>query len=98
MEVIMRSTTGMVLIVLSLGITEGSRLEGRGESDPTIPVPAVTTDDGIPARSRKTGPDRRLPAGALQARWLGQDRQDRTGPGPAVGPDGLQDARIRLSK
>ena len=28
---------------------------------------------------------------------MGQDRQDRVGAGPSVGPDGVQDARIRLS-
>jgi len=35
--------------------------------------------------------------GRLAARWIGQDRQDWTGPGPCVGPDGLQDARIHFS-
>src|SRR5690242_5928142 len=96
MEVIMRPTTGVVLIVLSLGIAESSRREGRGEPDPRIPVPATAADERSPARSRQTDPDRRMPAGALQARWLGQAGQDRTGPGPSVGPDGLQDARIHL--
>ena len=38
----------------------------------------------------------RVAAVALKARWAGQDRQDRTGAGPSVGPDGFQDARIQV--
>ena len=59
-------------------------------------------DDGstveAEVRSRKTDPYLRMPAAALQAHWVGQDKHDLTGPGPSVGPDGIQDARIRLSK
>ena len=40
----------------------------------------------------------RVTAVALAARWIGQDRQDRTGTGPSVGPDGFQDVRIHLSR
>jgi hypothetical protein len=32
----------------------------------------------------------------LAARWIGQDGQDWTGPGPSVGPDGLRDVHIHL--
>ena len=39
----------------------------------------------------------RMPGAAIQARWVGQDRHDRVGAGPSVGPDGIQDARIRLA-
>jgi hypothetical protein len=39
----------------------------------------------------------RMPGAAIQARWIGQDRHDRVGAGPSVGPDGIQDARIHLS-
>ncbi len=39
----------------------------------------------------------KLVAAPLAARWLGQDRQDRVGPGPSVGPDGLVDCQIALS-
>ena len=39
----------------------------------------------------------RVTSVALSARWLGQDRQDRTGTGPSVGADGYQDVRIQLS-
>src|SRR5262249_55709774 len=48
-------------------------------------------------RSRKANPLLRIAAATLQARWIGQERQDLTGIGPCVGPDGLQDARIHLS-
>jgi hypothetical protein len=48
-------------------------------------------------RSRKTDPNLRMPSAALQARWIGQDRHDAVGTGPSVGPDGLQDAKIRLA-
>src|SRR4029077_14491744 len=62
----------------------------------------VRYDDGSTVetdlRSRKTDPNLRMPGAALQAKWVGQDRQDWVGSGPSVGPDGLQDARIHLSK
>jgi hypothetical protein len=48
-------------------------------------------------RSRKTDPYLRMPGAAVRAQWVGQDRYDRVGPGLAVGPDGISDARIRLS-
>jgi hypothetical protein len=48
-------------------------------------------------RCRKVNRGLRMPGAGLQARWGGQDRQDRVGDGPSVGPDGLQDSRIRLS-
>lgn len=48
-------------------------------------------------RSRKVVRFLRMPGVAVQARWAGQDRHDRVGPGPSVGPDGIQDVRIRLT-
>ena len=58
-------------------------------------------DDGTTAELHFQGgtadPNLRMPAAALQARWVGQDRQDWTGPGIAVGPDGLQDVRLELT-
>ena len=39
----------------------------------------------------------RMPADAVSVSWLGQDGQDLTGPTPAVGPDGVQDAHIVLN-
>lgn len=33
----------------------------------------------------------------LTARWIGQDGSDWTSTGPGVGPDGLQDVRVRVS-
>jgi hypothetical protein len=47
-------------------------------------------------RSRHADPSLGMPGVVLQARWMGQDRQDWTGAGPSVGPDGLQDVRIHL--
>ena len=59
-------------------------------------------DDGTTAelyfQGRTADPNLRMPGAALQARWGGQDRQDWTGPGIAVGPDGLQDVRLELTK
>ncbi len=59
-------------------------------------------DDGstveAEVRSRKTDPFLRVPGAALQAQWVGQDRHDWVGNGASVGPDGIQDARIRLGK
>jgi hypothetical protein len=51
----------------------------------------------LAVRSRKVNRGLRMPGAGLQARWAGQDRQDRVGDGPCVGPDGIQDARIRLT-
>ncbi len=62
----------------------------------------VRYDDGstveADVRSRRTDPNLRMPNAALQARWIGQDGHDAVGSGPSVGPDGLQDARIRLAR
>lgn len=59
-------------------------------------------DDGTTAelhfQGRTADPNLRMPGAALQVRWGGQDRQDWTGPGIAVGPDGLQDVRLDLTK
>jgi hypothetical protein len=61
----------------------------------------IRYDDGttreLDFRSQKVSPGLRMPGAAMRAKWLGQDRKDRVATGPAVGPDGLQDARIRLS-
>ena len=48
-------------------------------------------------RSRPANRGLRMPGAALQARWLGQEKLDRVGSGPSVGPDGVADVRIRLS-
>lgn len=48
-------------------------------------------------RGRKVSRSLRMPGAVIQARWVGHDRQDRVGPGPSVGPDGLQDVRIHLA-
>ena len=59
-------------------------------------------DDGTTAelyfQGRTADPNLRMPGAAFQVRWGGQDRQDWTGPGVAVGPDGLQDVRLDLTK
>ncbi len=62
----------------------------------------VRYDDGSTAetdlRGGKADDKLRVTTVALAARWIGQDRHDRTGAGPSVGPDGLQDVRIHLSR
>ena len=62
----------------------------------------VRYDDGSTAetdlRGGKADHKLRVTAVALAARWIGQDRQDRTGAGPSVGADGFQDVRIHLSR
>ncbi len=42
-------------------------------------------------------PDLRMPEATAVASWIGQNGDDRVGPGPSVGPDGIQDAVIALS-
>ncbi len=44
----------------------------------------------------RSNPNLFMPAATVSARWVGQDGNDWTGPGPAVGPDGFEDARIEL--
>jgi len=46
----------------------------------------------------KADPDLRTPATALKVSWVGQDRNDRLGPGPAVGPDGFQDIHLVIER
>ena len=62
----------------------------------------VRYDDGSTAEADFLGktadPKLRVTGVALAARWIGQDRQDRTGTGPSVGADGFQDVHIHLSR
>jgi hypothetical protein len=62
----------------------------------------VRYDDGSTAETdfqgRSADPKLRVTNVALAARWIGQDRQDRTSAGPSVGPDGFQDVHIHLSR
>ncbi|MFO0909262.1 MAG: hypothetical protein U0794_13080 [Isosphaeraceae bacterium] len=46
----------------------------------------------------KANPNLRMADASMSASWIGQDRVDLVGTGPSVGPDGLQDARIALSR
>lgn len=59
-------------------------------------------DDGTETtstfRGGRANPDFRMPDAALAAKWAGQERRDQAGIGPGVGPDGLQDAKIVLTK
>lgn len=59
-------------------------------------------DDGsagvVSIQGGKADPNLRMPGAGMAVRWVGQERADHTGTGPAVGPDGLQDARLNLSK
>jgi hypothetical protein len=52
----------------------------------------------IPLRGGKADPHVRRPDVAVVARWVVQERQDLVGPGPSVGPDGIQDVRLALSR
>ena len=42
-------------------------------------------------------PNLRMPAAEASVQWVGQDGQDQAGPGPAVGPDGIQDVHLALA-
>src|SRR5271157_5562142 len=48
-------------------------------------------------RGRRVSRSLRMPGAVLQARWMGEEKQDRVGSGPSVGPDGVADVRIRLA-
>ncbi len=62
----------------------------------------LTLDDGqtrnFDFKGGKADPNRRTAAAAMSVQWVGQVARDRTGPGPAVGPDGLQDVQLRLER
>jgi hypothetical protein len=62
---------------------------------------ALRYDDGSSSDLWLTGgaadPGARMPAASLQVEWVGQDGTDVVGTGPAVGPDGIQDVRLRLT-
>jgi hypothetical protein len=49
------------------------------------------------AKGGKADSGRRLPGTEAKARWIGANGKDFTGPGPSVGPDGVQDAAIELT-
>ena len=58
---------------------------------------------GGSGQARQGAPKRRgalktQEASGFVARWIGQDGQDWTGIGPSVGPDGLEDVHLALSK
>ena len=46
----------------------------------------------------KADPNIRASGSGAEAKWLGQDGQDRTGAGASVGPDGLEDVHLALGK
>jgi hypothetical protein len=62
----------------------------------------VRYDDGSTAAADLQGgradPKLIMASVSVAARWIGQEPQDYTGPGPSVGADGLEDARIHLSQ
>ncbi|MDG3005554.1 hypothetical protein [Paludisphaera mucosa] len=48
-------------------------------------------------QGRKMDAGLRTAAAAMKVAWLGQDGRDAVGAGPGVGPDGIQDVRLRLA-
>ncbi len=46
----------------------------------------------------RADPNLRMPGAALKVVWNGQGDDDRTGAGPSVGPDGVRDAKLTLSR
>ena len=59
-------------------------------------------DDGqeaiVTIQGGKADPNLRAPGAGIEVKWLGQDGQDRTGPGPGVGPDGFEDVHLALAR
>ncbi len=52
---------------------------------------------GLDTHCGRSDPNRFMPQAILRAHWMGQEGHDLTGPTPAVGPDGFQDARLDLT-
>lgn len=61
----------------------------------------LTFNDGSTALFYVQGgtadPNLRMPDTSVAAQWVGQNGTDVTGPGPDVGPDGIQDVEVDLS-
>jgi hypothetical protein len=59
-------------------------------------------DDGgsvdVRVKGGKSDPGKRMPGLGPAAKWAGQEKRDLATLGPAVGPDGLQDVRIVVSR
>ncbi len=62
----------------------------------------VKYDDGREAVAYFAGgradPNLRARVAGVEAEWVGQDGQDRTGAGPGVGPDGFEDIHLTLAR
>ncbi len=62
----------------------------------------LTLDDGQKAsvliQGGKADFNLRAPGAGVEVKWIGQDGQDRTGTGPAVGPDGVEDVHLTLAR
>ena len=74
---------------------EPTRVETGRSFSITITVEGGQSAE-IYVQGGRANPGLRTEGARVKARWVGQDGQDRAGPGPAVGPDGLQDAVIAL--
>jgi len=63
---------------------------------------SIKLDDGqetsINIPGGKADPNLRTPGTGVEAKWIGQDGQDKAGPTAGVGPDGVEDVHIVLSK
>ena len=55
------------------------------------------SSDSLWVNGGPVDPNLRMPQAAAQLAWLGQDGHDLVGDGPAVGPDGIQDAHLALT-
>lgn len=52
---------------------------------------------GFEVRGGPADPNLWMPGTTVTAQWVGQEVLDLTGPGPAVGPDGVQDVHLTLA-
>ena len=91
----MRSASWMLLVFWLTPAVTSPGTVGAGEIDGEGTLQVAQAERGSP--SRRPSAQTRRPSG-FAARWIGQDGQDWTGLGPSVGPDGLQDVHIALSK
>jgi hypothetical protein len=91
----MRSASGMLLAISLACLAGGPGTAPAGEVGVGGSGNSGQAKQGAAPRRPVAGG--RVPAG-FAARWVGQDGQDRSGLGASVGPDGLQDVHIALSK
>ena len=91
----MRSAPWMLLV---LSVANAAAFSGTAETGEVRAADSAGSGAAQTGRPIGRASDETRASSGFEARWIGQDGQDWTGIGPAVGPDGLEDVHLALSK